>query len=190
MVFRFSAISPLLKQILSEIYILDGVELPSPTAADVSWEDVHDQKSGRTQDARMHIFRIARKRKVALKYDVLTQKEMAELQRLLDRDYYQFLRTSPPPKSSITRRERVSSKNQFSSMFTPRSGKRKRSATARYKGSRCIRTAVPMEYRPRSDAPHTTAALIIEIPFQKASHLPEIMLQLKLNRECQERQYR
>ena len=74
----------------SEIYILDGVELPSPSAADVSWEDVHDQKSGRTQDARMHIFRIARKRKVALKYDVLTQKEMAELQRLLDRDYYQF----------------------------------------------------------------------------------------------------
>lgn len=74
----------------SKLYSINGTALPSPSGTSVGWEDVHDPNSGRTLDAEMHITIVARKRKVELKYDILTQNQMQQLQALLDGTYYQL----------------------------------------------------------------------------------------------------
>lgn len=81
----------------SAIYKLNGTPLPSPTSAAPSWEDVHSPNSGRTLDGEMHIEVVTRKRKVALKWDVLTQEEMQSLQKLLSANsaYYSLTYLDP-----------------------------------------------------------------------------------------------
>lgn len=79
----------------SAIFKLNGIPLPAPTSAAPSWEDVHSPNSGRTLDGEMHIEIVTRKRKVALKWDVLTQEEMVSLQKLLQGTYYTLTYVDP-----------------------------------------------------------------------------------------------
>lgn len=80
----------------SDVYKIDGQPIPEPSSAPVTIEPIQGEASGRTEDGIMHTEIISLgKRKVELKYNVLTQAEVSDLLIKVMKQYYTFTYTDP-----------------------------------------------------------------------------------------------
>ncbi len=80
---------------LSTVYKIDGEPIYEPSSAPVSIEPIHGEASGRTEDGTMHTELIGNKRKIELKYNVMTQAEISTLLQKVMKQYYTFTYQDP-----------------------------------------------------------------------------------------------
>ncbi len=66
---------------------VDGVELPCPSSFTWGLQDVSAAESGRTDDARMHKNRVAKKRKISLRWNGKSRQETAQILQAFDPEY-------------------------------------------------------------------------------------------------------
>lgn len=87
--------------------IIDGVRIKSPAEYTWGWNQVSDENAGRTQDARMHVNRIAIKRKIELEWQNLTAAETYVILQAFQPEYitvqYHDPLDSPDPNALSTR---------------------------------------------------------------------------------------
>ena len=86
--------------VMSTVFKIDGDPIYEPSSALVSIEPIHGEGSGRTEDGTMHTEIISLgKRKIEIRYNVLTQDELSTLLGKITKQYYNF--TYQDPKDGV-----------------------------------------------------------------------------------------
>lgn len=80
--------------------IVDGVEMPCPSAFSWGLQDVSSAESGRTEDTTMHKNRVGQKRKIELQWNAMSVADTARILQAFNPEYVQV--TYPDMMSGVT----------------------------------------------------------------------------------------